>query len=86
MHLVRTHAVELLESSLIEFDAAIRANVDLGQPSSDPVGIELFVPRAVQRVGYGETLAVEADSDQWAHFIEEFGLFLNWEDSQVSIS
>src|SRR5688572_1565092 len=49
VHLVRTHAVELHEPGGIERDAAVGAGVDLGQPALDPVGIELFVPAAIQR-------------------------------------
>src|SRR4029450_9087255 len=61
--LVGTHAVELQESGGIELDAAVRAHVPLGPPALDAVRIELVVPRAIQRVGHVDALAVTADLD-----------------------
>src|SRR5262245_24248979 len=61
--LVRAHAVEFQKSGAIEFDTAGRAGVDFGQPSLDAVGIELLVPRPIQRVGDVEALSVAADLD-----------------------
>src|SRR5258705_14006854 len=72
VNLVRTHAVALDESGLIELDAAVRAHVDLGQPALDAVGIELIVPRAIQRVGHVEALAVTADLDHLRCTVERF--------------
>src|SRR4029434_4579592 len=63
MDLMRTHAVEFHESGRIERDPAVRSHVDLGQPALDPVGIELVIPRAIQRVGHIDALAVAADLD-----------------------
>ena len=37
--------------------------VELGHPGADPVGVELIVPRPVQRVGEVDALAVAADLD-----------------------
>src|SRR5512134_2998703 len=58
-----THAVEFHESSRIELHAAVRTDVQLGQPALDAVGIELVVPRAIQRVGHVHAPAVTADLD-----------------------
>src|SRR5262245_52324868 len=63
MDLVRTHAVELQQSSSIELHAAVLPYVDLGQPAFDAIGITLLVPCAIQRVGHIEALAVTADLD-----------------------
>ena len=39
------------------------AHIDLRQPALDAVGIELVVPRAIERVGHVDALAVAADLD-----------------------
>src|SRR5262245_46567776 len=59
--LVRTHAVELEESVLGDAETAGRAHVHLREPAPDAVGIELLVPRAIERVGHVEPLSVAAD-------------------------
>src|SRR5581483_1151645 len=61
--LVRTHSVELRETRRIDDEAAAGTRIELCQPSVDSIGIELVVPRAVQRVGDVDALAVAADFD-----------------------
>src|SRR5688572_25493595 len=61
MDLVRPHAVELDEPGGIERHAAVRISIDLRQPALDPVGIELIVPSAIERVREIDPLAVAAD-------------------------
>src|SRR5829696_718496 len=63
MHLVRTHAVEFHESRGIEGNAAVRVGIHLRQPTLDPIGIELVVPYAIERIGDVHALAVTADLD-----------------------
>src|SRR5687767_6703404 len=70
VNLVRAHAIELDQSRTIEIDAAIRTHVDPGQPSGDPVGVELLIPRAIERIGHVKTLAVAADLDHLRRAVE----------------
>src|SRR5580765_7426941 len=72
MDLMWTHPVELQETGAIEFDAAIRPHVDLGQPSLDAIGIELLIPRAIERVGHVEAFAVATDLDHLRCAVERF--------------
>src|SRR6266446_9750946 len=51
------------EEPLVEADAAALANVKLGHPRADAIGVELIVPRAIQRVGEVDALAVPTDLD-----------------------
>src|SRR5262245_50217051 len=56
VHLVGPHAVELDEAGGIERHAAVLLHIDLRKPPLDAVGIELIVPRAIQRVGHVDAL------------------------------
>src|SRR5689334_12407814 len=62
--LVRTQPAEVVamrEEPLVDAQPAVLADVQLRHPGADPVGIELVVPGAVQRVGEVHPLAVPAD-------------------------
>src|SRR5258705_4658002 len=64
--LVHTAAAEYVafeEEPLVEADAAALANVELRHPRADAIWVELIVPRAIQRVGEVDAVAVPADFD-----------------------
>src|SRR5436190_1680499 len=61
--LVRAQPVELNKEFLVEFHPTLWVGIDLYHPTLYPIGIELFVPRRVQRVGEVDALAVAADLD-----------------------
>src|SRR5262245_34241025 len=70
MDLVRTHPVERHESCAIQLEAAVGTHISLREPAFDPVWIELLVPRAIQRVGHVDPLAVTADLDHLRRAVE----------------
>src|SRR6266567_3097304 len=55
--------VKLDQEFFIEFDPAIRVCIDLHHPALYTVGVELLVPRGVERVREVDALAVAADFD-----------------------
>src|SRR6476469_3806295 len=59
--LVRALAVELQEELRVELERAVV--VELDHPAVDALGVELRVPRGVERVGQVHALAVAADLD-----------------------
>src|SRR6516164_8587184 len=60
-YLVRSQPVELDEELFVELHSAVRVRVELHHPTLQPVGIDLLVPRRVQRVGEIDTLAIATD-------------------------
>src|SRR5680860_1058729 len=63
-HLMRAVALRPgHEEARIEFDAAIGASVELDHPALDPVGIELRIDCAIERIGKVDPLPVTADLD-----------------------
>ena len=53
---------------------ARRVGVELGDPSANALRIELFVPRAVERIGHVDAAAVAADLDHLRAAVELAGL------------
>src|SRR6266516_1631968 len=60
-HAAPTGRIAFDEEALVEADAAALADVQLGHPRADAVGVELLVPGAVQGIGEVHALAVPAD-------------------------
>src|SRR5207302_796792 len=55
------------EEIAVKRNAAVRSSIELHHPALEPVGIELRIDRAVERVGEIDALAVTADLDHlWA--------------------
>src|SRR4029077_5674639 len=74
-HLVRAQPVELDKELFIEFDPTVWVRIDLLHPTLETIGIELLVPRRVERVGEVDALAVAADLDHLRTSVESlFGL------------
>src|SRR5207248_9764008 len=69
-HLVRAFALERHEEVGIHRDPALLLGVDLGKPAADAVGIELRVPRRVERVRQVDASAVPADLDHLRAAVE----------------
>src|SRR5260370_42298052 len=63
VHATAAERVTFDEEPLVETDSARRGDVELGHPRTDPVGVELLVPRPVERVREVHALAVAADLD-----------------------
>ncbi len=63
VHPAAAEYVAFEEEPLVEADAAAIANVKLRHPRADAIGVELIVPRAIQRVGEVDALAVPTDLD-----------------------
>ena len=53
--------VELDEELFIELHSALRVRVELYHPTLQPIGIDLLVPRRVERIGEIDALAIAAD-------------------------
>src|SRR6476619_7089602 len=51
------------EEPLVNAQPDLGVDVELGHPGADAVGVELLVPRAVERVGEVHPLPVSADID-----------------------
>src|SRR5690242_21771356 len=60
-HLVRARLAEVDEEVRVDGEAAVRGGVELHHPAGESVGVELVVPRAVERVGEVDATAVAAD-------------------------
>src|SRR5438874_2843531 len=58
-----TQPLELDKELFIEFHPALWVVIDFHHPTLYPIGIELLVPRGVERVGKIGALAVAADLD-----------------------
>src|SRR5258707_4584829 len=63
VHPAAAEYVAFEEEPLVEADAAAIANVKLRHPRADAIAVELIVPRAIQRVGEVDALAVPTDLD-----------------------
>src|SRR5215218_11201272 len=64
--LVNAQATELIavrEEALIDAQPAVRVCVELGHPGADAVGVELIVPRPVERVGQVHPPSIATDFD-----------------------
>src|SRR5215212_8281276 len=64
--LVNAQATELVavrEEALIDAKPAVRVCIELGHPGADAVGVELVVPRPVERVGQVHPPSVATDFD-----------------------
>ena len=59
-HLMRPLALKSHKEVRIDLHPAVGIGVDLRHPSAQPLGIELLVPRRVQRVGQIDPAAVAA--------------------------
>src|SRR5204863_1724535 len=69
--LVRALAVELHEELRVELERAVV--VELDPPAVDPLGVELRVPRGVERVGQVHALAVATDLDHLRAAVDRAG-------------
>src|SRR5215831_5105174 len=65
---------ELHKEALVKRDAAAVADVELDHPSLYAIGIELIVPRTIERVGEVHALSVTAD----LHHLWRTVKFLSW--------
>src|SRR5687768_2803475 len=70
MHLVRSQAGELEKEAVVERQNAVSADLGLGHPAADAVGIELLTPRGIQRVRDVHACAVAADLEHLRSAIE----------------
>src|SRR5205823_11335578 len=61
VHAAPAERIAFDEEALVEADAAALADVQLGHPRADAVGVELLVPGTVQGVGEVHALALPAD-------------------------
>src|SRR5262245_56069329 len=61
MHLVRPHGIELQKELPVEIESARGCDVQLRDPATDPVGIELLIPGAVERVRQVHATTITAD-------------------------
>src|SRR5579863_3292043 len=62
-YLVTAQLAELQEEVRIDFQAALGFGIELYHPAPDALGIELHVPRRIERVGEIDAPAVAADLD-----------------------
>src|SRR5436305_13389588 len=60
---MRSHAIELDEEFFVDLHSALRIHIELYHPTLQPVGIDLLIPRGVERVREIDALAVAADLD-----------------------
>src|SRR5207248_6437575 len=74
--LVCAQPVELNKELFIEFHPAFWIIVDFHHPALYSIGIELFVPRGVERVSEIDALAVAADLNHLRSAIERLPGFL----------
>src|SRR5437868_8569542 len=58
---MRAQPVELDKELFIEFHSALPICIKLHHPTLQPVGIDLLVPRCVERIGEMDALAITAD-------------------------
>src|SRR5579871_3155826 len=68
--LVRPQLSKLHEELVIELNSTLRTNVQFHHPTADALGIELFVPSPVQRIGEEHAFSIAAEFNHLRSAIE----------------
>src|SRR5207244_10523325 len=73
-HLMNSVVAALQEKVFVKRDAAVATGVKFDHPTANPIGIKLFIPCCIKRVGEIDPIAVAA----YFHHLRTAGQRLVW--------